>query len=137
MPYGVPMILQPEGIYYDPQVFDAAKVPYPQPGWTWDQFRQTINQVGTTAKGSTTYGLADGPGPTVLDLLIQKHFLANDGKLDAKGLAASLAWYAQLAKAQKLYPVQPADSNGYMTSQGAIDLLNNGQAAMSRQTQSK
>ena len=123
LPYGVPMILEPKGIYYDPQAFDAAKVPYPQPGWTWDQFRQTINQVGATANGATTYGLVDGPVYTILGQLIDKHFLANDGKLDAKGLADSLAWYAQLAKDQKLYPVQPADSNGYLSAGAAASVL--------------
>ena len=123
VPYGVPMILEPKGIYYDPQLFDAAKVPYPQPGWTWDQFRQTINLVGATANDTITYGLVDGPVYDILGQLIDQQILANDGKLDSKGLADSLAWYAQLAKDQKLYPVQPANSNGYLTSAGAASVI--------------
>ncbi len=123
VPYGVPMILEPRGIYYDPLLFDAAKVPYPQPGWTWDQFRQAINLVGSTANGTTTYGFVDGPVYDILGQLIDQQILANAGKLDTKGLAASLAWYAQLAKDQKLYPVQPANSSGYMSSAAAASVV--------------
>jgi ABC-type glycerol-3-phosphate transport system substrate-binding protein len=130
VPYGVPLILEPQGVYYDPQAFDAAKVPYPKPGWTWDQFQQTINQVGTTANGTTTYGLVDGPAGSILDLLLQQHLLANDGKLDAKALAAGLAWYIQLAKAQKLYAPQPANSSGVMSFGDMSNLLQYHQAAM-------
>jgi multiple sugar transport system substrate-binding protein len=34
----VPTYLLPSFISYDPQAFDAAGLPYPQPGWTWDDF---------------------------------------------------------------------------------------------------
>ncbi len=34
----VPTYIWPYLIGYDPQAFDAAGLPYPQPGWTWDDF---------------------------------------------------------------------------------------------------
>jgi ABC-type glycerol-3-phosphate transport system substrate-binding protein len=36
--FSVPTYIAPSFISYDPQVFDVAGLPYPQPGWTWDDF---------------------------------------------------------------------------------------------------
>ncbi|HLI28630.1 MAG TPA: extracellular solute-binding protein, partial [Chloroflexota bacterium] len=37
--YGLPRDNDTKVIYYNRQLFDAAGVPYPQPGWTWDDLR--------------------------------------------------------------------------------------------------
>src|SRR5690606_15584244 len=36
--YGLPWIAQPVVLYYNTDLFDAAGVEYPEPGWTWDDF---------------------------------------------------------------------------------------------------
>ncbi len=37
----VPTYFKPLFINYNPEAFDKAGVPYPQPGWTWDEFLAT------------------------------------------------------------------------------------------------
>ena len=128
-------MIEPQGIYYDPQLFDQAHVAYPQPGWTWDQFTETINQVsGSTDNGKPIYGFVDGPMGSILDVLLNKALVANNGLLDPKATASSLDWYAQLAKAQKLYPVPTATGSEGATAYKAMgDLVNGisgGKAAM-------
>ncbi len=130
--YGLPLTLSSlGGIYYDPQVFDQAGVAYPQPGWTWEQFRQTIAQVsGTNDLGNTLFGFVDGPLGWVLQLLLEKQLLANDGKLDPQAVAAGLDWYVQLADEQKLSAVPPPDQQGGWTGNVLSQPVRSGQAAM-------
>ncbi len=134
IPYGLPMVIEPEGIYYDPQLFDQASVAYPQPGWTWDQFEGTINQVGRATDGKTVYGLVDGPMGSILSLLINKALVANNGRLDPQPTAASLDWYVQLAKAQKLYPFPSvtgsAGATVYKDLNNVVNGISGGKAAM-------
>jgi multiple sugar transport system substrate-binding protein len=62
--YGLPWIAQPVVTYYNKDLFDAAGLEYPQPGWTWDDFMEmgtaltqdtdgdgTIDQWGFTNNG--------------------------------------------------------------------------------------
>lgn len=39
--YGIPNGTQTMGIYYNKALFDAKGLPYPQDGWTWEEFRET------------------------------------------------------------------------------------------------
>ena len=57
--YSIPIFLQIEGMYYNPEVFDRAAVAPPQPGWTWEDMRalsQRIRQYGPSGE-ITTWGL--------------------------------------------------------------------------------
>jgi len=36
--YAIPLDFTPMVLYYNKKLFDEAGVPYPQPGWTWDDF---------------------------------------------------------------------------------------------------
>jgi len=62
--YGLPWISQPVLLYYNPKLFDAAGVPYPDASWDWAKFMQvaesltkdtdgdgTVDQWGFTANG--------------------------------------------------------------------------------------
>ncbi len=134
--YGVPLTYSPIGIYHDPKIFDQNHVPNPQPGWTWAQFQQTIAQVsGTTAAGKPIYGFVDGFGASVLDPILDKQLLASGGKVDPQALAASMDWYMQMVKAQKLWSVQfsnmvpiPGKTDQWATKWNP--LVDDGQAAM-------
>jgi multiple sugar transport system substrate-binding protein len=41
LPYGS----QPSGVFYNKEMFDAAKVPYPEGDWTWDQYRDISEKI--------------------------------------------------------------------------------------------
>jgi multiple sugar transport system substrate-binding protein len=64
MLYGLPWVAQPVVLYYNKNMFDAAKLAYPTARWTWDDFTNaakaltkdtngdgTADQWGTTATG--------------------------------------------------------------------------------------
>jgi len=128
-PYGVPLTLVLQGVYYNPSLFDQLHVDYPQPGWTWSEFQQSVSQLSGTANGTTIYGFVDGPFGFILEPLLDQQLSSNGGKVDAQAIAASIAWYVQLAKDKKLYPMQPA-VNGFNHLDEMTRLLENNQAAM-------
>ena len=37
--YGLPWIAQPVVLYYNKDIFDEMGVEYPNPDWTWDDFK--------------------------------------------------------------------------------------------------
>lgn len=37
----MPQNVSSQVVYYNQELFDQAGLPYPQPGWTWEEFRQT------------------------------------------------------------------------------------------------
>ncbi len=39
---GIPIAFSPRVIFYNPGVFRRAKCPLPRPGWTWDEFIETV-----------------------------------------------------------------------------------------------
>jgi len=43
--WALPALADMGVILYDRQAFDQAGVPYPRPGWSWDEFRATVNAV--------------------------------------------------------------------------------------------
>lgn len=43
--YAIPVDFTPMVIYYNKRLFDQAGVPYPQPGWTWDDFLTTAKAM--------------------------------------------------------------------------------------------
>jgi len=58
--YGVPLDFTPMMMFYNRTLFDQARVPYPKPGWTWDDFlkkarRLTVQPPG--AKSPTQFGM--------------------------------------------------------------------------------
>ena len=127
--YGIPLTMYQQGVYYAPAIFDRDHLAYPQPGWTWSQLEQLVTQLGGVSNDLPLYGLVDGPDGTILDPLIAAQLPSGSNQVDARAMAASLAWYVQLAKDQKLYPMQPA-FKGALQLDKMNTLLNNNQAAM-------
>ncbi len=128
-PYGVPLTLSLQGIYFNPAILDRYQVAYPQPGWTWKQFQQLVSQLGQTAGQTTLYGFVDGPDGSLLDPLLGQAMVSNGGKVDAQAMAAGIGWYQELAKEQKLFPKLPA-VNGLNYQDPITMILNNDRAAM-------
>ncbi len=131
IPYGVPLAYSAIGIYYDPKVFDQLGQPYPQPGWTWDQFELLISKVSRfTPEGKQIYGFVDGMGTSILSPGLYDQLQATNGKLDSKAIAASVSWYLQLAKQQKLWPHQSSTFDPSTGNYLWEPLQEQGQAAM-------
>lgn len=103
---GVPVNLFMSGVFYDEQAFQAAGLPLPQPGWTWDDFRKATAALASQDASGIRYGFADPTYASVVSPLLSDHFLNMDGDIDSQSLANELQWYVDLAKQGALYPMQ-------------------------------
>jgi len=61
--YALPKDFTPLVVYYNKRVFDAAGVPYPRDGWTWQDFRATA--AALTSPGSTAGKVAARYGTSI------------------------------------------------------------------------
>ena len=102
---GLPVTLFLRGIFYDKAAFDAANLSYPQPGWTWEDFRQMTALLNQTQAGGIRYGYADRSTLSILQPLIGYELELNDGQIDAGALANDLDWYVQMAREDQLLPL--------------------------------
>ena len=108
-PWGIPLGVSPLLLAYDRTRFDAAGVPHPEPGWSWDQFLATAQQLTDPAQAQ--WGFAGfTPGSFDLAAFILQHggTLVEDGRpaLDTPRNAEALAWVADLAR---VHGVMPSD----------------------------
>lgn len=54
--YAIPNDFTPMVMYYNKDLFDAAGVPYPKPGWTFEEFLQTCQKLTKKDAKSPQYG---------------------------------------------------------------------------------
>jgi ABC-type glycerol-3-phosphate transport system substrate-binding protein len=106
--YGLPMYTEPTGIFYSMESFDAAGLPYPQPGWTWEDFQKAVNTLARNEPGQQLYGYADDsfwdtPDETLLSPQISYLLDQTGGEIDAETFESELQWYLDLVKLGSLY----------------------------------
>jgi len=66
--YGLPWISQPIVLYYNPELFDAAGIAYPDATWDWDTFAETAEALTKDTDGDGTpdqYGFSANGWPPV------------------------------------------------------------------------
>jgi ABC-type glycerol-3-phosphate transport system substrate-binding protein len=104
---GVPLSGSLTGIFFDREAFDQAGLPYPAPGWTWDDFRQAVVAVAQQSEDGVHYGFADNATMrrSILAPLVAAYLDQNQGKIAAQTLAQELQWYFDLAGEDALYPL--------------------------------
>ncbi|MEJ2265295.1 MAG: extracellular solute-binding protein [Anaerolineales bacterium] len=102
---GIPFLINFSGIYFDPAAFDAAGLPHPAPGWTWDDFQQAVTTLAQNRGGTQRYGYADQGYiyNSVIGPLVDQHLARHGGEIDAKALQAELQWYFDLVDAGAIY----------------------------------
>lgn len=54
--YMVPYRMSRWAVYYNKDLFDRRGVPYPQEGWTWEDYERTAVQLTRQEGGDTSYG---------------------------------------------------------------------------------
>jgi multiple sugar transport system substrate-binding protein len=135
--YLLPKDFSPMAIYYNKQLFDAAGVPYPQEGWTWDDLLATAQQLTLTdASGNVTQWGIQLPGPWTTGFeywvaaaggsLISEDGANFVGYMDAPEVQAAVQFYADLYNEYKVAP-PPADMNAFGGGNSEFD---SGKAAM-------
>ncbi|MEU8377789.1 sugar ABC transporter substrate-binding protein [Streptosporangium sp. NPDC048865] len=54
--YGLPKDMDTVGVWYNKELFDAAKVKYPADDWTWADFKETVGKLTDEKKGVHAVG---------------------------------------------------------------------------------
>ena len=103
---GLPMTLFLQGIFYNKATFDEAGLAYPQPGWTWEDFRSAAATLANTTEG---YGFIDRESPSILQPLIGYQLALNDGEINAEAMNAALEWYIQMASEDQILGMRSTD----------------------------
>ena len=121
--YLLPKDYSPLAVYYNKKLFDAATVPYPKDGWTWDDLLATaqkltmkdaagkVTQWGIQLPAAWTtgfeYWVAAAGGS-----LISKDGKSFIGAMDSPEVARAVQFYADLYNKYQVAP-QPADMNAF------------------------
>ncbi|MGL4651013.1 MAG: ABC transporter substrate-binding protein [Caldilineaceae bacterium] len=124
-------------VYYNKALFDAAGLPYPQDGWTWEEFIETAKALTVTdANGEVTQWGVQLPGPWTTGFeawvaqaggsLISEDGASFVGFMDSPEVAAAVQMYSDLYHVHKVAP-PPADMNSFGGGNAEFD---NGAAAM-------
>jgi len=127
--YAIPNDFTPMVVYYNKRMFDAAKVPYPRAGWTFDDFRAASKKLTIADK---QYGFAFTnwfPG-WIMWLwnnggdCFDPDCTRSSGYLDSPQNAKTLAFLRDMIDVDKSAPSLS------QTAATGVDLFANGQAAM-------
>ena len=77
--YGLPKDVTPRAIFYNKNVFDAAGLPYPQDGWTWSEFTETVKALSNGKTGEDAqYGFIALSSQTYM---LQGYIWSNGGQI--------------------------------------------------------
>ena len=135
--YLLPKDFSPLAVYYNKKLFDEAGIPYPQDGWTWEQFLDTAQKLTKTDdSGKTVQWGAQLPAAwtTGFEYWVAAQggkLISEDGKqfkgyMDSPEVQAAVQFYADLYNKHKVAP-PPADMNSFGGGNSEFD---NGTAAM-------
>lgn len=134
IPYGTNVMM----VWYNKNLFDAAGVPYPQEGWTWEDFRQTAIALTSGEGENKVYG-------AMINLVKRWDMIANQElgtnpfynddftatDFDHPAYKASLETLYQMAMVDKcVVPVEEYTALKYTSESTGIAGLYNGKYAM-------
>lgn len=136
--YFLPKDYSTLAVYYNKAIFDEFDVPYPESGWTWDEFLETAQALtqDTDGDGETDMWGVQLPGPWTTGFeywvaaaggsLISEDGQTFVGHLDSPQTAEAVQFYADMYHTHAVSPL-PADMNAFGGGNSEFD---NGQAAM-------
>jgi multiple sugar transport system substrate-binding protein len=118
--WGIPAGVDPIMMYYNKRLFDAAGVPYPQPGWTWDDFLAAGLAISKPDERVFGYAMPQSADSFDLPVFVYSH----DGRLfddlsnptavtfdDPKTIEA-VEWYTDLVLRHNIAPT-PEQARGF------------------------
>jgi multiple sugar transport system substrate-binding protein len=127
-------------ISFDKTLFDAAGVPYPQPGWTWDDFVATAKALTIGSGDSVSqWGFVEPSFDPVTfvqaraGLLFDADAYPPKVRLDDSAVVEAVRWYTDLFLTDEVSPYYSASGEGGpggMFNNEGMRLLASGQAAM-------
>ncbi len=98
--YGIPKDYDTIAVFYNKDIFKAAGVELPKPGWTWDDFHEKAKKISDWGKSKGIYGCAttingDGQGTYYNTILQAGGYIIKDGKSgydDPKSIEGLQCW---------------------------------------------
>jgi len=133
--YTMPKDYSNVAVYYNKKLFDEANVPYPQPGWTWDDFRETALKLTKREGDRITQWGANLPGSWLRAMLplINSYggsVISPDGEkfvgyMNSEETLKALQFYRDMYFKDKIAP-SAIDSQSYQ----GVDLFQAGIVAM-------
>ncbi len=127
--YAIPNDFTPMVVYYNKRLFDAAGVPYPKPGWTFDDFRATSKAL--TKNGQYGFAFANWvPGWIMWLWNNGGDVVAFDGDARASGTFDSPRNVETIEFLRDLIVVDRSAPSLSEAAALGVDLFANAQAAM-------
>ena len=133
--YTMPKDYSNLAVYYNKKLFDEAGVPYPQNGWTWEDFRETAVKLTKKDGDRITQWGANLPGTWQRAILPLIHSYGGsvispdgesfEGYLNSDGTVKALEFYRDMYFKDKLAP-STVDAEAYQ----GVDLFQAGITAM-------
>jgi ABC-type glycerol-3-phosphate transport system substrate-binding protein len=109
---GLPVAGRPNLIMFDSAAFDAAGLPRPAPGWTWQDFEiAAVALTQTSSDGTLRYGFVDTGWPlTLLAPRLDAVLSSSPGDFDLSTLQSELDWFVSLANEGAIHtlPIESA-----------------------------
>ncbi|HIP71441.1 MAG TPA: extracellular solute-binding protein [Anaerolineae bacterium] len=137
--WGLPMTADVHLIIYDKDIFDQAGMPYPKPGWTWNEFLATA-QALTEQDGATTtrWGFVErlpDPAPFIQgrtgESWVDIDTTPISPMLDRPEMIDAVNWYVDLALVHKVMPQSRTDENEkWSLDSETAQMIQAGKAAM-------
>ncbi|MBE0410069.1 MAG: extracellular solute-binding protein, partial [Anaerolineales bacterium] len=125
---GLPVAGRPNLIVFDGAAFDAAGLPRPAPGWSWQDFETAVATLThTSGEEVLRYGFVDSGWPlTLLAPRLDAILTSSPGDPDLSTLQSELDWFVSLANEGAVHMI-PFEENSYFELQ---ELIDNRQVAM-------
>ncbi|MEE6262884.1 ABC transporter substrate-binding protein [Plantactinospora sonchi] len=128
--YGLPKDFDTVGVWYNKELFDAAKVAYPADGWTWADFKAAAAKLTNPAKGVYAVGASVSSGQEYFYNTIYQaggQVISPDGKTsgyDQPATIEGLRFWTDLIKAGQSPDLKT------MTDTQPLQLFESGKLAM-------
>ncbi len=128
--WGIPVTVRPWLIFYNASLFDAAGLPYPQPGWTLEDFLTAVQTL--TRPDAGVWGFAEAEAYQSVEAFAlasgsawvddQARPMYTDAQLEA-----AVRWYMELAT---VYHVMPGPDSADAPGKGGLRLAQLDRAGM-------
>jgi ABC-type glycerol-3-phosphate transport system substrate-binding protein len=140
--WALPADIQMMVLYYNKARFDAAGIPYPQTGWSLDDFLATAELLTQGTSTDKQYGYVPlngntGDLPTFIALWgaswVDHTFTPSRFHFTDPMLIEALQWYADLAHVHQITPIFPEEDPAHPNTTAWLkrqNLIQTGQAAM-------
>jgi ABC-type glycerol-3-phosphate transport system substrate-binding protein len=112
--WGIPVQATAMGIFYDRARFEAAGIPYPEPGWTLDAFTEAAIALTGDGEDGKRYGFVPQAHPIDLHYFLQLRGAslwdeAGNPRFDAPDVVAAVRWYTDLVRVHEAIPLDHQD----------------------------